>query len=53
MELTAGNSTVESLWTGTKGQTNNADVIVGVCYRPPSQDDDTSEFLEELTDASK
>ncbi|KAJ7409031.1 hypothetical protein BTVI_58107 [Pitangus sulphuratus] len=54
MELTAGNSTVESLWVRIKGQTNNVDVIIGIRYRPPSQDDDANELIfEELQDTSK
>lgn len=30
VELTAGHSTVESLWVRGQGQTDNADTIVGV-----------------------
>ncbi|KAJ7398093.1 mitochondrial fission process protein 1 [Pitangus sulphuratus] len=41
MEVTADNGTVESPWVRIKRQTNNVDVTMGVCYRPPSQDDDT------------
>ncbi|RMC04910.1 hypothetical protein DUI87_18085 [Hirundo rustica rustica] len=52
MELTAGNGTVESLWIRIKGQTNNADAITGVHYRPPGQDTDELLF-EELRDSSK
>ncbi|KAJ7417184.1 hypothetical protein WISP_65823 [Willisornis vidua] len=41
------------LWVGIEGQTNNEDVIVGVCYRPPSQDNDTDKlFFEKLKDTS-
>ena len=54
MELAAGDGTVESLWVRIQGQTNKADVVVRVCYRPPKQDDDTDEFFfKELRDASK
>ncbi|KAJ7425206.1 hypothetical protein BTVI_03796 [Pitangus sulphuratus] len=46
--------TVKSLWVRIKEQINNEDVIVGVCYRPPSQDDDINElFFEELRDTCK
>lgn len=45
MELTAGNGTIESLRVRIKGQTNNADVIVGVCCRALNQDDDVDEFI--------
>ncbi|KAJ7412527.1 hypothetical protein BTVI_46127 [Pitangus sulphuratus] len=54
MELTAGNGTLGSLWIRIKGQTNNVDVTVGICYKPPSQDDDADKlFCEKLRDASK
>lgn len=53
MELTVGSGMVEILWVRTKGQTNNPDVIVGIFYRPSSQDNDTSElFFKELRDTS-
>lgn len=49
MELTLGNGTVESLWIRIKEQTNNADGIVGVYYRPPRPDDDADKsFIEGL-----
>lgn len=39
---------------GRKQGTNNVDVIVGVCYTPPSQDDEVDGLcFEELRDASK
>ncbi|KAJ7422683.1 mitochondrial fission process protein 1 [Willisornis vidua] len=54
MELTAGNGTVESLWVSIKGQTNDMDVIVRVCYRPQGPDDDANKlYFEELRDTSK
>lgn len=54
LELTAGNGAVESLWIRVKRQTNNADVTVGVCSGPPSQDSDTDKlFFEELRGDSK
>ena len=54
MELAVGDGTVESLWVRLKGQTNKVDVIVGVYYRPPSQDGDTDKlFFKKLRDASK
>lgn len=54
MELPAGNSTVESLWVTMKGLANKMDVIVGVCFWPHSQDDNTDElFFKELTDISR
>lgn len=53
MELAVVNDMVESLWVSIKGQVNKGSVILGVCYRPHSQDDDTDEsFFKELKDAS-
>ncbi|GAB0199842.1 hypothetical protein GRJ2_002449600 [Grus japonensis] len=53
-ELSVGNSTVESLWVRFKGQANKGDVIVGVYYRPPSQDNAINElFFNELREASR
>ncbi|GAB0182550.1 hypothetical protein GRJ2_000720300 [Grus japonensis] len=53
-ELSVGNDTVGSLWVRIKGQANKGDVIVGVYYRPPSQDDATDElFFKELREASR
>ena len=53
MVLTIGDDTVESLWVRTKGKANKADVV-GVYYRPPSQDDHTDEsFCKESRDMSR
>ncbi|KAJ7407222.1 hypothetical protein BTVI_63707 [Pitangus sulphuratus] len=54
MDLTVGNGTVKSLCIRIKGKTNNVDIIMRVCYRPPSQDADANKlFFEELRDVSK
>lgn len=45
IEIAAGNDTVESLWVMIKRQASKVDVIVEVYYRPPSQDDRTSELI--------
>lgn len=37
LQLKNGNERVEYLWVRIKGKANEADVIVGVCYKPPSQ----------------
>ncbi|GAB0177896.1 hypothetical protein GRJ2_000254900 [Grus japonensis] len=53
-ELSVSNNTVESLWVRLMGQANKGGVVVGVYYRPPSQDDATDElFFKELREASK
>ena len=45
----AGDGKVESLWVKVRGRADKADILVGVCYRPPSQDEETDEaFYEQL-----
>lgn len=54
IELTGGTGTPESLWVRIKGQTDNAEVITGVCCRPLRQDDNADKlFFKELRDTSK
>ncbi|RMC01235.1 hypothetical protein DUI87_22184 [Hirundo rustica rustica] len=36
---------VECLWVRIKGKANKADVLVGVCYRPPSQEEEVDNLL--------
>ena len=33
----------KSLWVTIKGKAGTGDVIVGVCYRPPDQEDQADE----------
>ena len=35
----------ESLWVRIKGRAGTGDIIVGVCYRPPDQEDQADEAL--------
>ncbi|XP_064908670.1 uncharacterized protein LOC135578557 [Columba livia] len=45
---------VECLWTRIRGKFNKADILVGVCYRPPNQDDEGDDlFYKQLADVSK
>lgn len=45
---------VEGFWVMIKGQTNKGNVIKGVYYRPPCQDDDTNVLLfKKVRDTSK
>ncbi|KAJ7422421.1 hypothetical protein BTVI_14044 [Pitangus sulphuratus] len=44
-KFSVGNIMVESLCVRIKRQTSSVDVIAGVCYSPPSQDDDASELF--------
>ena len=53
-ELMAGDGKVESLWVKVRGRADKADILVGVCYRPPSQDEETDEvFCEQLAEAAR
>lgn len=48
--LAAGGDMVESLSVGIRGKANIADLLVGVYYRSPSQDDGTDVLVcKELT----
>lgn len=54
MMLAVGDDTVENLWTRIKRKANKGDVVVGLFYRLPSQDDHTDElFYKELRDISR
>uniref|UniRef100_A0A493TF21 Reverse transcriptase domain-containing protein n=1 Tax=Anas platyrhynchos platyrhynchos TaxID=8840 RepID=A0A493TF21_ANAPP len=52
VELEAGNDKAESLWVRI-GWDKKASVLVGNCYRPPNQDEDTDEFYRQLTEVVK
>ncbi|KAJ7410343.1 hypothetical protein WISP_109099 [Willisornis vidua] len=54
VELEVINNKVECLWTRIRGKANKADILVGVSYRPPNQDDEGSEqFYKHLADVSR
>ncbi|PKU36056.1 mitochondrial fission process protein 1 [Limosa lapponica baueri] len=38
LELNNVNASVECLWVRIKEKANKADIMVGICYRPPNQD---------------
>ena len=53
-ELLTGDNKVESLWVKIGGRVDKADILVGVCYRPPNQDEETDEmFYEQLAEATR
>ena len=53
-ELMTGDNKVESLWVKIRGRADKADILVGVCYRPPNQDEETDElFYEQLAEAAR
>ncbi|KAJ7397045.1 mitochondrial fission process protein 1 [Pitangus sulphuratus] len=40
---------VKSLWVRIKGSTSKSDTVVGICYRPPKQEDEVDEaFYKQL-----
>lgn len=54
LELEVVIGTVKSPWVRFKGQTNKADIIVGLFHRALSWDGDTDElFFKELRESSK
>ncbi|KAJ7423638.1 mitochondrial fission process protein 1 [Pitangus sulphuratus] len=54
VELEVSNYKVECLWIKIRGKANKVDILVGVCYRPPNQDDEDDElFYKQLADVSK
>lgn len=40
MKLGDGDERAVCLWIRVRGKGNKADIIVGVCYRPPNQDEE-------------
>ena len=53
-ELMTGDNKVESLWVKITGRADKADILVGVCYRPPNQDEETDEvFYEQLAEVKR
>ena len=49
----SGDDKVESLWVKIRGRADKADILVGVCYRLPNQDEETDEvFYEQLAAAA-
>ncbi|PKU47386.1 adaptin ear-binding coat-associated protein 1 [Limosa lapponica baueri] len=53
-ELIEGNSRVECLWVRIRGRANKADIVMGVCYRPPNQNLEIDEiFYKQLGDISR
>lgn len=45
LEFNNGNDRVECLWLRIRGKANRADILVGVCYKLPSQDEEADEIL--------
>ena len=49
VEFAAVDDKVESLWVRIKGRTDMADILVGVCYRLPNQNEEVDELFYEQT----
>ncbi|RMC09822.1 hypothetical protein DUI87_13609 [Hirundo rustica rustica] len=44
---------VECLWVRIKGKANKADILLGVCYRPPNQEEEVDNlFYKQLENVS-
>lgn len=53
-ELRDGDHRTEHLWVRTRRKVNDADVKVGVCYRPPNQDEEAGKiFHKHLGEVSR
>ncbi|KAK4810854.1 hypothetical protein QYF61_008826 [Mycteria americana] len=54
LELDDGDERVECLWVRVRGKAKKADIMVGVCYRPPNQDEEADEiFCKQLGEVSR
>ena len=45
VEINGGDDTVESLWVRIKVKANKTEIIMGVYYRPPNQDEEVDKTL--------
>ena len=43
LEINDGDDRVGCLWVRIRERANKADILVGVCYRLPNQDEETDE----------
>ena len=54
LELNDGDDRVGCLWVKIRGNSKKADIMVGVCYRPPNQDEEVNEiFCKQLGEVSR
>jgi len=54
IELDDCDDKVECLWVKMRGKANKADILLGVCYRPPNQDEEVDEvFCRRLAEVSR
>ena len=53
-ELGVRNDRVECLWVRIRGKDCRGNILVGVCYRPPNQDEELDEaFYEQLAEVTR
>ena len=53
-ELGSGNDKVECLWVRIRRKACGGNILMGVCYRPPNQDEEMSEaFYEQLAEVAR
>lgn len=45
LEFNDGNNRVECLWVRIRGKAKRADIMVGVCCRPPNQDEEAQKIF--------
>ncbi|GAB0202630.1 hypothetical protein GRJ2_002728600 [Grus japonensis] len=54
IELKDCDDKVKCLWVRMRGKANKADILLGVCYRPPNQDEEADEaFYKGLAEVSQ
>jgi len=54
IELDDYDDKVKSLWIKMRGKANKVDILLGVCYRPPNQDEEVDEvFYKRLAEVSQ
>jgi len=54
IELNNCDDKVECLWVKMRGKANKADILLGVCFRPPNQDEEADEvFYKRLAEVSQ
>ncbi|GAB0209318.1 hypothetical protein GRJ2_003397500 [Grus japonensis] len=45
LKLDDSDERIECLWVRIRGKANKADILLGVCYRPPNQDEEADEIV--------
>ena len=53
LELDDGNDRVECLWARIRGKASKAGIMLGICCRPPNQDEKDEIFYKQLGEVSR